>query len=150
MEKKQEKQGKKQGKNNYSFKAAGFTLLAVVLCIGVFFVADMLTPFRGLESREEFRAVMESQFLIMNSISSIMFLISIYLVFIYMKDYLVLRSRFTLGILLAVISFMLFAISSNPLLHMVFRLPDKSGLFTLIPMIFATISLGMLAWVSSK
>jgi hypothetical protein len=149
MEKKQEKEAKK-GKNNYGFKAAGFTLLAVLLCIGIFFVADMLTPFRSLENRDEFRAMMESQFLIMNSISTVMFLISIYLVFIYMKDYLVLRSRFTLGILLAVISFMLFAISSNPLLHVVFRLPDKSGLFTLIPMVFATISLGMLAWVSSK
>ena len=144
-----EKEAKKE-KNNYSFKAAGFTLLAVVLCIGIFFVADILTPFRSLENREEFRAMMESQFLIMNSISTVMFFISIYLVFIYMKDYLVLRSRFTLGILLAVISFMLFAISSNPLLHIIFRLPDKSGLFTLIPMIFATISLGILAWVSSK
>lgn len=150
MEKKQKKETKKQGKNNYSFKAAGFTLLAVALCIGIFFVADMLTPFRGLESREEFRAVQESQFLLMNSFSTVMFLISIYLVFIYMKDYLQLKSRFTLGILLAVISFMLFAISSNPLLHMMLGVFGKQGIFELIPMAFATISLGMLAWVSSK
>jgi len=148
MEKKQKEA--KKGKNNYSFKAAGFTLLAVLLCIGIFFVADMLTPFRGLESREEFRAVQESQFLLMNSISTLMFFISIYLVFIYMKDYLQLRSRFTLGILLAVISFMLFSISSNPLLHMMLGIFGKQGVFELIPMVFATISLGILAWVSSK
>ncbi|MCP4647602.1 MAG: hypothetical protein GY852_07690 [bacterium] len=145
-----EKEAKKEVKNNYSFKAAGFTLLAVLLCIGIFFVADAFAPLRSLETKREFLQLMESQFLLMNSISTLMFFISIYLVFIYMKDYLMLRSRFTLGILLAVISFMLFAISSNPLLHTVFRLPDKSGLFTLIPMVFATISLGILAWVSSK
>lgn len=145
-----EKEAKKEVKNNYSFKAAGFTLLVVILCIGIFFVADLLTPFRGLESREEFRALQESQFLLTNSISTVMFLISFYLVFIYMRDYIELRSRFTLGILLAVISFMLFAISSNPLLHVMFGIFGKQGLFALIPMAFATISLGILAWVSSK
>jgi len=65
----------------------------------------------------------------MNSISTVMFFISIYLVFIYMKDYLQLRSRFTLEILLAVISFMLFAISSNPLLHMMLGIFGKQGIF---------------------
>ena len=149
MAKEKEKEGKKP-KNNYGFKAAGFTLLIVVLCIGIFFVADALVPVKGWENRHELKALQESYLYIMSSISSIMFIISAYLVFIYLKDYLELRSRFALGILLAVVSFMLFAISSNPLLHMVFRLPDKSGLFTLIPMIFATISLGILAWVSSK
>ena len=145
-----EKETKKERKNNYSFKAVGFTLLVVVLCIGIFFVADLLTPFRGLESREEFRALHESQFLLMNSVSTVMFLISIYLVFIYMKDYIELRSSFTLGILLAVVSFMLFAISSNPLLHMMLGVFGKQGIFELIPMVFATMSLGILAWVSSK
>lgn len=144
-----EKEAKKE-KNNYSFKAAGFTLLAVVLCIGIFFVADALAPFKGLESRRELEAVKQSSLYIMSSISSIMFLISAYLVFIYLKDYLELRSRFTLGILLAVISFMLFAISSNPLLHVMFGIFGKQGLFAIIPMAFATISLGILAWVSSK
>ncbi|MBD3398633.1 hypothetical protein GF412_05330 [Candidatus Micrarchaeota archaeon] len=149
MAKKEEKEGKKP-KNNYGFKAAGFTLLIVVLCIGIFFVADALVPVRGWHNKEELRVLRESYLYIMSSISSIMFLISAYLVFIYLKDYLVLRSRFTLGILLAVVSFMLFAISSNPLLHVFLGVFGKLGLFSIIPMLFATISLGILAWVSSK
>ncbi len=144
-----EKEAKKE-KNNYSFRAAGFTLLIVVLCIGIFFVADALVPVKGWGNREELRAIQESYLYIMSSISSIMFIISAYLVFIYLKDYLELKSRFTLGILLAVISFMLFAITANPLLHVFLGVFGKMGLFSIIPMVFATISLGILAWVSSK
>ena len=149
MEKGKEKEGKKP-KNNYGFRAAGFTLLIVVLCIGIFFVADALVPVKGWENRRELMALQESYLYIMSSLSSVMFLISAYLVFIYLKDYLELRSRFTLGILLAVVSFMLFAISSNPLLHVFLGIFGKMGLFSIIPMVFATISLVILAWVSSK
>ena len=85
-----------------------------------------------------------------SGISLVMFVLSIYLIYIYLKDYLELKSKFTLGILLAVISFMFFALTSNPMFHMVFGLFGREGIFTLIPLLFATISLGILAWISSR
>ncbi len=148
MEKK--KEAKKNGKNNYTAKAAGLTLLIVAFCVGIFLVANILTPFRGLENREEFKEIMKSYMYIDMGLSTIMLIVSLYLIFVYLKDYLELRSSFTLGVLLAVVSFMLFAISANPLLHMMLGIFEKEGLFSIIPLIFATISLVMLAWVSSK
>lgn len=148
-EKKTKAKGK-NGKNNYTVKAAGLTLLIVAFCIGIFLFANMLTPFRGLESREEVREIMQSYFLITAMLSSIMLVIAIYLVFTYLKDYLELKSSFTLGILLAVVSFMLFAITANPFLHMVLGIFGDPGLFSIIPLVFATISLAILAWVSSR
>jgi hypothetical protein len=150
MEMKKEKAEKKEIKNNYDLKAAGFTLLIVTLCIGIFFLADMLTPFRGLENREDMRVIMDSYMYIDMALSTIMLIISIYLIFVYLKDYLELRSSFTFGVLLAVISFMLFAISANPILHMLFGVFGRPGLFSIIPPLFATVSLAILAWVSSK
>ncbi len=147
MEKK--KEGKKNGKNNYTVKAAGLTLLIVAFCIGIFLIANVLTPFQGLEKRGEFKEIMKSYMYIDMGLSTIMLIVSLYLIFVYLKDYLELKSSFTLGVLLAVVSFMLFAISANPLLHMMLGI-GKEGLFSIIPLVFATISLVMLAWVSSK
>ena len=45
---------------------------------------------------------------------------------------------------------MLFAISANPLLHMLFGVFGRPGLFSIIPPLFATVSLAILAWVSSR
>ncbi len=147
---KNEKAEKKEKRNNYSFKAAGFTLVIVAFCIGIFFLANMLTPFQGLEDREDLREIMASYMYIDMALSTIMLIISIFLIFVYLKDYLELRSSFTLGVLLAVISFMLFAISANPLLHMLFGVFGRPGLFSIIPPLFATVSLAILAWVSSR
>jgi hypothetical protein len=150
MEMKKEKAEKKERKNNYGFKAAGFTMLIVAFCIGIFFLANMLTPFQGLEDREDMRVIMESYMYIDMVLSTIMLIISFYLIYTYLKDYLELKSSFTFGVLLAVISFMLFAISANPILHMLFGVFGRPGLFSIIPPLFATVSLAMLAWVSSK
>lgn len=131
-------------------KAALGTVLIVVFSIGIFLAADALFPFRGLGDRREVMEVMQSFFTITTILSSAMFLVSVYLLYIYLKDYLELRSGFTLGILIAVVSFLLFSITSNPILHMVFGIFGKEGIFSIIPMVFATLSLAILAWVSSR
>ena len=148
MEKRKEKS--ENPKNNFGSRAAIGTLLIIVFAIGLFILADILFPFRGWESREEMRHLMQWQFNISLLLSSVMLLVSVYLVFIYLKDYLELKSRFTFGVLLALISFMLFAISWNPLLMSLFGIYGKPGIYSMIPMAFATISLVILAWVSSR
>jgi hypothetical protein len=79
-----------------------------------------------------------------------MLALSIYLTFVYLKDYLELRSKFTFGILMAVIAFMMFAITSTPLLHWFLGIYGRPGMFSMVPYVFATISLAILAWVSSR
>lgn len=73
-----------------------------------------------------------------------------YLIFIYLQDYLQLRSGFTLALLLCVISFMLYALTSNPIMHSACGAVTHSDVFSTIPMIFGAIAMGILAWVSSK
>ena len=145
-----QKEKRENPKNNFGNKAAIGTLLIIIFAIGIFVMADILFPFRGWESREEMHQLMQWGFNISILISSVMLLVSIYLVFIYLKDYLELRSSFTLGVLLALISFMLFAISWNPLLMSLFGIWGKPGVYSMIPMTFATISLLILAWISSR
>ena len=83
-------------------------------------------------------------------LSLMMLVMSFYLLFIYLKDYLQLKSKFTMGLIVAVFSFMLFAFAANPLLHMFLGVYGGQGLFPLIPYLFATLSLAILVWVSSK
>jgi len=147
---KKAKEKRENPKNNFGGKAAVGTLLIIVFVIGIFVVVDILFPFKGWESRRELMQLAQSYFNITVVLSSVMVLVSIYLVFIYLKDYLELKSRFTLGILLAVISFMLLAVSWNPLLMQLFGIWGKPGIYSMIPMTFATVSLVILAWVSSK
>lgn len=147
MEKKKANKG--NGKN-VTAKAATGTLVIVFMSIAIFLITNLLFPFRQMDARGEFRDIMMNSMMISAAISSTMLILSIYLIYIYLKDYFELKSRFTLGILLVVISFMLFAITSNPLLHALLGIYGNPGLFTLIPILFATISLGILAWISSS
>ena len=136
--------------NNTAVKAAVGTLIILILAMAIFFIINMAIPFRDFGSRGEVREIMMHSMMITSLISSIMLVLSIYMIYIYLKNYLELKSKFTLGILLAVISFMFFALTSNPMFHMIFGMFGKDGIFTLIPLMFATISLAILAWISSR
>jgi len=137
-------------KNNTTVKSVIGTMLILVLSIAVFVIADMLFSFKNFSSREEAMVAIGKYLGISTIVTLAMLVLSVYLTYIYLKDYLELKSRFTLGILLAIISFMMFSITSNPFFHMMFGVPGKDGIFELIPLLFATISLGILAWISSR
>lgn len=137
-------------KNDYGLKALAGTLLALLFGLLIFVVADAVFPFRQLGPRAESADILPLIFMSQTFLSVAMLLLSFYLLFLYIKDYLQLKSRFTLGIILAVFSLMLFAISANPILHMFLGVFGGRGLFPLIPYFFATISLAILVYVSSK
>jgi len=67
----------------------------------------------------------------------------------YLKLYSEVRSRFTLGLLLAMFSLFIYAATSNPLIHALsgFCLSGL-GPFTMIPDIFAAVALGILVYLS--
>lgn len=138
-------------KNNFTLKAAAGTILALLLAVGIFLVVDAAAPVRkwGPPPPDSLDP-MQNVPLLQIGLSSAMILLSLYLLFTYLKDYLQLKSGFTLGVIFAVFSLMLFAISANPVLHVFLGVYGSRGLFTLVPYLFATLSLAILVWVSSK
>jgi len=138
------KTANEKSKKDYTAAAALGTLGVIVASIVMIAITDLLFPFwRGTISEM-------LMFLAMNVVSMFMLALSVFLTFIYLKDYLELRSGFTFGILMAVVSFMLFAITSTPLLHWFLGIYGRPGMFSMVPYVFATISLAILAWLSSK
>jgi magnesium-transporting ATPase (P-type) len=144
----------KKKKNNYTFKAALGTVALLVILVALLFVGDQFFSFRHADNMEEGeRAPPPSAniyFDLMSILSLSMLLLSCYLSYIYLRDYLELKSGFTLGLLTAVIALMMFALTSNPLIHVLFGVYGRMGAFSLLPYLFATTSLAILCWLSSK
>jgi hypothetical protein len=138
-------------RNDFTLKAMAGAILALLLAVGVFLAVDAAFPVRQWgPPNPPGQDLMQNVFLLQMGLSTAMILLSLYLLFTYLKDYLQLKSGFTLGIIFAVFSLMLFAISANPALHIFLGVYGGRGLFTLVPYLFATISLAVLVWVSSK
>lgn len=138
-------------KNNFTYRAAAGAFLALLLAVGIFLVVDAAAPVRKWgPPQPDTIGIMQNVFLLQMGLSAAMIMLSLYLLFTYLKDYLQLKSAFTMGVLFAVFSLMLFAISANPVLHVFLGVYGSRGLFTLVPYVFATLSLAILVWVSSK
>ena len=83
----------------------------------------------------------------MTSLANIV--ISIPLLITYMKLYREFRSKFTLGLIIVILVLFLYAITSNPLLHIVFGYYILGlGPFTILPDAFATVALLVLFYLS--
>lgn len=77
--------------------------------------------------------------------------ISLMLIFIYYKLYKETRSEFTMGLIVVMASFFIYALTSNPILPRLIGFPAIGfGLFSMIPDIFATIALFTLLYLSQK
>ena len=139
------KEVKIKEKKDYSMSALLGTFLIILISVLVFFVANFFLPFRREEMFD-----MAAVFTIGTILSSAMFVLSIYLIFTYLKDYLELKSKFSLGLLIMMVALMLFSITSMPPVHGAFGVFGRPGLLSIVPYLFATISLAILAWLSSK
>ncbi len=77
--------------------------------------------------------------------------ISIILIFIYVKIYREIKTDFTLGLLIVMFAFLVYAITSNPLFYSIFGYWGFGmGPFQMIPDIFGTIALSVLLYLSLK
>ncbi len=132
-------------KVDYTAMAVTGAISIVIISIALLLLVNLLFPFR----RHEFLD-MPTIFTIGSVLSLLMFVLSVYLIFIYLRDYLELKSNFTFGLLLMMVALMLFSLSSMPLLTTIFGVYGRPGLFSVIPYIFTLISLAILAWLSSK
>jgi hypothetical protein len=75
--------------------------------------------------------------------------LAIYLLIIYVGIYLKTRAKFTMGLIIFTITLLLYAITSNPLLHVMFR-PYTLGLFEALPELFTTIAVVVMLYLSLK
>jgi len=141
---------KKGKKDDYTVKSLAGTAIALLLSIGIFILANLLFPFRQFGPGAEVADTMQIIFMLHTALSFFILALSVFLLFTYLKDYFLLRSKFTLGLLVAIFSFMLFAVAANPLLHKFLGVYGSGGPFQLAPYLFASISLAILVWVSSK
>lgn len=131
---------------DFAFKAAIGTIAMMLVSLLMVYFSSMLIP-RGMmmQNDEWFNARVFASFANL--------LLIAYLFFIYLKDYLELRSRFTLGILAFLLVFSFYAFVSNPivLFNLGIRLgPGGGGPFAFASMIFTGLALLVLAWISDQ
>ncbi len=77
--------------------------------------------------------------------------ISLMLIFIYYKIYKQTKSQFTLGLMVVMASFFVYALTANPIIPRLMGLkPISFGLFSMIPDMFALVALFTLLYLSQK
>ncbi|MFA5108185.1 MAG: hypothetical protein WC492_01480 [Candidatus Micrarchaeia archaeon] len=137
--------------NNYALKSAAITTVVVLISIfGLMFANNFMLTKRfggGFMPPPEFLFLGILSYVL----STLCLGLSVYLMFIYIKDYLELRSSFTLSIVFSLVALMLFSLTSNPMVHSMFGFnANRADIFSFVPLFFTTIALAILAWVSSK
>ena len=76
--------------------------------------------------------------------------IVIYLLYIHIKDYLRLKSSFTLGLVAFLASFLMYAISTLPEMHLLLGSYGSAAMISFVPMMFSAIGLLIFAKLSNE
>ena len=86
-----------------------------------------------------------------SAINMINLTISVILIFLYVNIFRKIKSDFTLGLIIVMFAFLIYAITANPLFYSIFGYWGFGmGPFQMIPDIFTTIALGVLLYLSLK
>ena len=94
---------------------------------------------------------MELYLKIKTGITFVNMAISAILISIYVKLYRETKADFTLGLIIVMASFFIYALMSCPLIpHVLGIRPFSAGVFTMVPDIFATVALATLLYISKK
>jgi hypothetical protein len=132
-------------------------LVAVVLAlilIGYFAAVNLPIPGRPpppgqgmikIPSPDELR----TYFMVRTVISTVNAGLVIYLLIIYIGIYLKTKARFTVGLIIFSVTLLLYAITSNPFMHVMFR-PYTLSIFDALPELFTTIAVVVLLYLSLK
>ena len=77
-------------------------------------------------------------------------IIIIYLLYIHIKDYLRIKSSFTLGLVAFLASFLMYAISTLPEMHLLLGSYGRAAMISFVPMMFSAIGLLIFAKLSNE
>lgn len=73
------------------------------------------------------------------------------LTYIYISIYVKVKSRFTVGLILTMLALIVYALTSNPLLQVLFGFRATGlGIFAMVPDLFATVALSILLYLSME
>ncbi len=147
--------GKKKNSKAGNAKINGisllYTLALIAAALGIIILSSLLLPGIGRAMRHEPGqfgqqperdiAFLEENFALRAGLSALNVAFAIYLLFIYVKDYLSLKSSFTLGIIAVLFSFLLYALSSTSLLRAVLGPYGIASGLSFVPMFFSAIGL---------
>ena len=153
---------KSEKKNNGNgFRAVIYTLGLVALAIVILGASSFIMPSFGRAMREgrfdryatpppEGGIILPEENAVLRlGLSALNVALAAYLLYIYVKDYLALRSTFTLGLVAFLFSFLLYALSSFPLVRVLGPYGMASSL-SFVPMLFSAIGLLIFAKLSNE
>ncbi len=137
---------KKRAKPSASaFNAFMCTLLLVALAFVVMALSALLAPSLPFGPRDRMDhglpQELENYFSLRIGLSLLNLALVIYLLYIYVGEYLKLRASFTLGIVAFLFSFLLYAMSTVPSIHVLFGGFGFASGFSFIPLLFSAIGL---------
>ena len=99
---------------------------------------------------EEVGAAIENSFTLRFVLSLFNVIIVIYLLYIHIKDYLRLKSTFTLGLIAFLASFLMYAVATVPLMHELLGPYGRAAMISFVPMMFSAIGLLIFAKLSNE
>jgi hypothetical protein len=138
-----------------------YTVALIAGAIGLIVVSSILLPGLGRAMRPPGPeqaglppsgdlAPFENNLYLTLSLSLLNVALAIYILYVYVKDYLSLRSSFTLGMVAFLFSFLLYALSSSPMMHMVFGPYGIASKLSFVPMLFSAICLIIFTKLSNE
>ena len=157
----------KNGKGN-SRDAAIITFGLIVAAMALIALSSMFLPGLGRAMREGPNhgfiaqgspppmppeneiAFLEDNFSLRAGLSGLNVVLAVYLLFIYVRDYLAIKSTFTLGLVAFLFSFLLYALTSLPLVRLVTGEFGFASSLSFVPMLFSAMGLIIFAKLSNE
>ncbi|MDD5317440.1 MAG: hypothetical protein PHF51_01760 [Candidatus ainarchaeum sp.] len=148
--------------NGNGGRAAVYTLALILAAFAVMSASSFLLP--GLGARDWGGAGARGStppfgapqpelgdfFTLRLALSVLNVVLVVYLLFVYVKDYLRLKSSFTLGLVAFLFSFLMYALSSLPVVHMLLGPFGIANVFSFVPMLFSAIGLVIFVKLSNE
>lgn len=155
-----EMKGGKKTANGSGMRAALYTAGLIVAALAIIALSSLLIPScgpgmrcgggPGLRMPEEVGLAIENSFALRFALSVFNVAIVIYLLYIHVKDYLRLKSSFTLGLIAFLFSFLMYAIATVPFMHALLGPYGRAAMISFVPMLFSAIGLLIFAKLSNE
>ena len=156
--------GEKKNANGSSLRALLYTAGLLVAALAIIAASSLLIPSFGPGTHdgmmggsgfgapppEDIGNAIENSFALRFVLSLFNVIIVIYLLYIHIKDYLRLKSTFTLGLIAFLASFLMYAIATVPLLHPLLGPYGRAAMISFVPMMFSAIGLLIFAKLSNE
>ncbi len=134
-------------------KSQTLILVGTMLAIGIIMGLALSTLRPGPVHREQQPIEAPSELMVTAKlvISFVNIFLILSLLVIYIDIYRTVRSRFTVGLIVTIVALLVYAITSNPVLQILFGYPiSGSGPFLFIPDIFTALAAGVLIYLSME